>query len=75
VHTARQDGHADAFGMPDWILAKAGMPLLLPELKTVNGRLSKQQERWLTLLNGTSGVLAPVWRPDMETEIKRALGI
>jgi hypothetical protein len=74
VHTLRNSDHSDAFGMPDWVLAKSGQPLLLPELKTSSGRLSKDQQRWLALLNASSGVLAPVWRPDMEHEVRSVLG-
>jgi hypothetical protein len=75
VHTTRLDGHSDAHGMPDWIFAKPGMPLLMPELKTLVGRLGKDQPRWLDLLNQTTGVRAPVWRPNMEVEIKAELGL
>jgi hypothetical protein len=75
VHTTRHDGHGDAFGIPDWIFAKAGYPLILPELKASAGRVSKDQKRWLEVLNQATGVLAPVWRPDMESDIKRVLGV
>ena len=73
VHTARLDGHGDAFGMPDWILAKPGHQLLLPELKRTAGRVTRDQARWLERLNATTGVVAPVWRPEMEDEITRVL--
>ena len=73
VHTTRHDGHGDAFGMPDWIFAKEGSPLILTELKAATGRVSKDQKRWLEVLDSATGVWSGVWRPDMEDEIRRVL--
>jgi hypothetical protein len=73
VHTTRHDGHGDAFGMPDWIFSKPGNRLLLPEMKTSTGRVSKDQQRWIDRINSATGVWSGVWRPDMEDEIRKEL--
>jgi hypothetical protein len=79
LHTLRLDGHSDAHGMPDWLFChqEAGHPLVLAELKraTSAARITRDQRRWLDLLNQADGVRTAVWRPDMETEIKSALGV
>lgn len=56
-------------GFPDLVLAKAGR-VLLAELKSQTGRLTDDQQRWVT----ASG--AYVWRPTdwLNNEIHRALG-
>jgi hypothetical protein len=74
IHTQLKDGHSDAHGMPDWVFAKAGQPLLLPELKSAHGRVSKDQKRWLALLEQATGVAAPLWLPTDEDLIRRVLG-
>jgi hypothetical protein len=69
VHTLRNSDHSDAFGFPDWIFAKADWPLLPLELKAgARGRLSKDQKRWLELLNRTRGVDARALWPTDEDE-------
>jgi hypothetical protein len=55
VHTLGHDGHADAIGFPDWLLAKAGKPLLFVELKGYTGATNGNQQRWLQTLRETSG--------------------
>jgi len=74
IHTQLKDGHSDAHGMPDWVFAKAGEPLLLAELKSAHGRLSKDQKRWLSLLEQATGVEAPLWLPGDEDLIRKVLG-
>jgi hypothetical protein len=45
VHTQRQHGHSDAHGQPDWLFWKDDEPLLFVELKSWEGKLSKDQQR------------------------------
>jgi VRR-NUC domain len=62
-----------AAGYPDLTLAKAGVPLILAELKTDTGELTRAQEAWLAALAGSTGVVAATWRPSMWEEICREL--
>ncbi len=75
IHTLRNSDHDDGRGLPDWLFARRGSPLLTPELKTVVGHVDRDQERWLAVLGQATGVSAPVWRPDQEEEVKRVLGV
>lgn len=71
VHTLAVDGHSDAHGALDWefVHDDPRLPLLKVELKTASGRLTKEQRRELSLVDGRT-VQAHIWRPDMESEIK-----
>lgn len=60
-------------GFPDLVLAKAGEPLYLPELKSMQGRLSDAQGAWLTAIRGATSIEAPVWRPDDADAIRGLL--
>lgn len=73
VHTLRNSDHDDGRGLPDWLFARPGAPLLLPELKTVSGRVSKDQQRWIALLATTTGPQVGVWRPTDEDAVREAL--
>lgn len=58
--------HSEA-GWPDLVLAKPGKPLILSELKSAKGRLTRAQRQWLEVLAQTEGVVVCVWRPaDLE---------
>ena len=64
-----------AEGYPDVTLAKIGAPLILAELKTITGQLTKAQEAWLEALAGSTGVVSCVWRPtDLEAIVKLLRG-
>ena len=54
-------------GFPDLCLVRRGR-LFFAELKTEQGKLSKEQKEWLELIN-MSGVHCMVWRPSMMDEI------
>jgi hypothetical protein len=51
-------------GWPDVVLARAGSPLYLIELKTTHGALSGHQRHWLETLRRTDGLVVEVWRPE-----------
>jgi hypothetical protein len=60
-------------GFPDLVLVHPLRPsLLMPELKSERGRLTRAQERWLAALRA-NGVEAPVWRPHDIDEILERL--
>lgn len=64
-------------GFPDLVLAHpgAGRPLIMSELKTNTGQLTKAQEAWLEALAGSTGVVSCVWRPtDLEAIVKLLRG-
>ena len=51
-------------GFPDVVLAKAGSPILLCELKTERGKVTPEQATWLEVLASVTGVESHLWRPD-----------
>lgn len=53
---------ADGKGFPDLILVR-GNDLLAVELKAEKGRVSPEQQDWLTALDRVHRVEAMVWRP------------
>ena len=59
-------------GFPDLVLAKAPT-LLLVEVKTEHGKLSKQQALWLLELNQCGGVQAFVARPSGWDSLEKLL--
>ena len=78
-HTYRSTKSAEGF--PDLILApgptiiEAGHPLYAIECKTDVGQVTPAQQAWLTALQGCTGVVAEVWRPqDLEDIIERLRG-
>ena len=60
-------------GFPDLVLAKAGQPLYVCELKTDTGIVSQAQQAWLEALAGCTGVVGEVWRPAQLSEIVERL--
>jgi hypothetical protein len=59
-------------GFPDLVLAKAGYPLYMVELKTDTGQVTPAQQAWLDALGGCTGVVAEVWRPaDLDAIVTR----
>lgn len=74
IHHVRQDGHDDAIGFPDFVLAKPDHPLAFLELKGAGGRKGPGQERWINLLASTRGqtVARIVW-PRQAPEVLEVL--
>ena len=68
-HTA--DSRGSEKGFPDLVLV--GKYVLFIELKTDQGRLSKEQDEWLDVLSLAEGVYASVWRPKDWKEIQKIL--
>lgn len=64
------DSRRSAAGFPDLVMVR-GDRLIFAELKTEEGKLSEDQEKWLTALAKTGQ--AEVWRPSMMDKIVRAL--
>lgn len=58
-------------GFPDVVLLKS-VTLLVVELKSARGRVSREQQQWLDTLR-LAGVDARVWRPVDWNEIVRTL--
>ena len=55
IHHVRTDGHDDAVGFPDYVLAKSEQPPMFLELKGASGRKGPGQQRWVELLKSTRG--------------------
>lgn len=49
-------------GFPDLVLVKINQPVKFREVKTEKGRLTKEQDAWITLL-ALAGADVGVWRP------------
>jgi hypothetical protein len=50
-------------GFVDICCVKPGQPLLMAELKSRTGKLTREQEQWLAFLRHAQGVQADLWRP------------
>jgi hypothetical protein len=72
VHTLRHDDHRCGWGWPDWTFCKPGRWVKFRELKAENGRMSRDQKYWHTLL-ASAGADVGVWRPSMLEQIVREL--
>lgn len=59
-------------GFPDLVLPVPPV-LHLAELKTVDGALSPEQERWLEAIRSCRAVEAHVWRPGDTARIQEVL--
>jgi len=62
----------DGRGFPDLTLAHPERGLIFAELKTTEGRTTKEQLRWLAVLGAHSEVY--VWRPNDLDKIAERLG-
>jgi hypothetical protein len=60
---ARDSRRSAGPGYPDWTIAGPG-GVIWRELKTMRGRLTREQDDWLCLLTDAGGD-AGVWRPDV----------
>lgn len=58
-------------GFPDLVLVRGGR-LVVVELKTMTGRVSPEQSRWLAELRN-AGVEVAVWRPSDERTMESVL--
>jgi hypothetical protein len=63
------DSRRSPSGFVDGVLAKAGHPLYLVELKTDTGQVTPAQAAWLEALGQCTGVVAEVWKPAQLEEI------
>jgi len=59
-------------GFPDIVICN-GHSLLLKELKTNTGKLTMDQQRWLSLLQHCNTIEAGVWRPRDLAQIEQRL--
>lgn len=62
-------------GFPDLVLARGGR-IIIAELKSEQGRMTKEQEDWLRALgccDETNPIEAYVWRPKDRREIEETL--
>ena len=55
-------------GLPD-LIATDGRTLLLPELKTMTGRIRPEQQEWADALATVTTVVSGIWRPDRCDEL------
>lgn len=69
-HTHRSERSEPGF--PDLVLVR-GERVIFAELKTVRGRTSTHQERWLSALRQAPGVETYLWRPADLKAISAAL--
>ena len=60
-------------GYVDCTIAKPGHPLYLWELKSKDGKLTLEQQRWQEFLSQTSGTHVAVYRPDQWPLIEHLL--
>jgi hypothetical protein len=60
-----------ATGWPDLFAVKGDKAIAI-ELKTMRGRVTPEQSRWLALLR-EAGISTYVWRPTQFDEVRRAL--
>ncbi len=73
------DSRRSAPGFPDLVMAHTtdhSKPLVIAELKTETGRLSKHQKAWLAALKAfdhSDEVVVRVWRPSNWPEIELLL--
>jgi VRR-NUC domain len=56
------DSRRSEYGFPD-LVCTDGTAVLMYELKTNTGKLTPEQQRWLSLLEHSGKVEAGVWRP------------
>lgn len=69
---------ADGAGFPDLVMVKQGEPgtlnsILFVELKSDKGKLSKEQEKWKSLLEYVYGGTYFTWRPSDREKIEEIL--
>lgn len=66
------DSRKNTPGFPDLVLTRRGV-LIFAELKTVKGRLTREQELWLARLDAVPGIEVHLWRPTDRKEIEAIL--
>lgn len=65
-------------GWPDWALLRPGRVgeqgrLVLAELKSETGKVSANQQAWITALQTVPGITAGIYRPSSWPELERVL--
>lgn len=68
------DSRRSVKGFPDLVVVGPGGGLLFAELKSADGKVTADQQRWLDSLKGTAA-LVRVWRPDDWPEVQRTLSV
>jgi hypothetical protein len=63
---------AGDFGFPDLVLAHRDRGVIFAELKTMIGKITENQQDWITTLK-SGGAEVYVWRPSDWNEIKAIL--
>jgi hypothetical protein len=66
------DSRRSAPGFPDLVLVRRGR-LIMAEIKTQTGRLTRAQQEWLQALGECSNVEAMIWRPSDWIQIQKVL--
>ena len=67
------DSRRSTAGFPDLVLVKPPV-VVFAELKTENGRTSKEQEDWREKLGRCTDLSVHLWRPSNWDEIEERLG-
>ncbi len=62
----------DGVGFPDLVLIRHDK-LIFAELKSLNGKVSDEQARWLVDLAACNVTMSTIWRPSDYDEIERIL--
>lgn len=66
------DSRRSAPGFPDLVMCRADRCLVV-ELKSVKGRESQEQRKWLAAFNRVPHIEVYVWRPGDWDEVEKAL--
>lgn len=73
THDSRKQEWGTDPGFPDLVLARNGRVLFV-ELKTTRGRITREQNWWLSnLTDGNFSTGSFVWRPTDEKEVEETL--
>ena len=68
-----RDSRGSDEGFPDLVIAREDLGVLYRETKTLTGRLTKAQRRWIETLTA-AGADAAVWTPSSWPEIEDTIG-
>ena len=62
------DSRLNRAGLPD-IIATNGKVILLAELKSMGGRVRREQQAWIAALSGVTTIVSGIFRPDRSDEL------